>query len=182
MKDRFTSLFEEDLRVIVRVFPERSALGLAAAERGAAILKDALAKRGRARIVVATGSSQFEFLDALVATPGIACADVELFHLDEYVGLPRGHRASFRRYIDEPILKRTAISKAHLLDGEGDLTLVLANAAKAIAEATIDAAFVGIGENGHLAFNGPPADFQQEAPYVVAELDEICRRQQVGEG
>lgn len=117
-----------------------------------------------------------------MVAPEVPWADVELFHLDEYVGLPRSHRASFRRYIDERILKPTGITKTHLLDGEGELERRLAEVSKALLAAPIDVAFVGIGENGHLAFNDPPADFQQAQPYALVELDEACRRQQVGEG
>jgi glucosamine-6-phosphate deaminase len=169
-------------RVVVQVLPDKSALGRAAAERATTILRDAIAARGQARIVAATGASQFEFLDALTATPGIDWKRVEMFHLDEYLGLPITHPASFRRYLRERLIDRTGIERAHLLDGEGDVATVLDAVSQAIARAPIDVAFVGIGENGHLAFNDPPADFATEAAYLVVELDEACRRQQVGEG
>jgi glucosamine-6-phosphate deaminase len=169
-------------RVVVQVLPDKGALGRAAAERAATILQEAIAARGLARIVAATGASQFEFLDALTATPGIDWKRVEMFHLDEYLGLPITHPASFRRYLRERLIDRTGIEQAHLLDGEADVATVLDAVSQAIARAPIDVAFVGIGENGHLAFNDPPADFVTEAPYLVVELDEACRRQQVGEG
>jgi glucosamine-6-phosphate deaminase len=169
-------------RVVVQVFPDKGALGRAAAERAGTILRDAIAARGEARIVAATGASQFEFLDALTAAPGIDWKRVEMFHLDEYLGLPITHPASFRRYLRERLIDRTGIERAHLLDGEGDVGTVLDAVSQAIARAPIDVAFVGIGENGHLAFNDPPADFGTEAPYLVVELDEACRQQQVGEG
>ena len=114
--------------------------------------------RGRARIIAATGVSQFEFLDALT---------VEMFHLDEYIGLPASHPASFRKYLRERLIGKTGIERHHLLDGEGEIESVVAAVGRAIAEAPIDVAFVGI---------------NTEAPYLVVELDEACRRQQVGEG
>ena len=105
-----------------------------------------------------------------------------MFHLDEYVGLPIGHPASFRRYLLERLIRPTGMRTYHLLDGERDAQQVADEAGRAIASAPIDVAFVGIGENGHLAFNDPPADFATERPYLVVSLDEACRRQQVGEG
>src|SRR6185436_7227650 len=107
---------------------------------------------------------------------------VEMFHLDEYVGLPIDHPASFRRYLLERLIRKTGIARAHLLDGEKDPQQACREVSVEIAKAPIDVAFVGIGENGHLAFNDPPADFQTEEPYIVVRLDEACRRQQVGEG
>ncbi len=172
--------------MVVQVLGDKVALGRAAAQRGAAILNDAIAARGQARIVAATGASQFEFLEALTGEVGQAAGidwkRVELFHLDEYIGLPITHPASFRRYLRERLIDRTGIERYHLLDGEGDVAAVLRATGQAIAERPIDVAFVGIGENGHLAFNDPPADFLTEEPYLVVDLDEACRRQQVGEG
>jgi glucosamine-6-phosphate deaminase len=107
---------------------------------------------------------------------------VELFHLDEYVGLPATHPASFVRYIMERVIRPLGITKYHLLDGMRDPHEVAAEVGRAIAAATIDLAFCGIGENGHLAFNDPPADFETDEPYLVVNLDEACRQQQVGEG
>jgi glucosamine-6-phosphate deaminase len=168
--------------VVVEVLPDKGALGRAAAQRAATILREAIAARGQARIVVATGASQFEFLAALAGAPGVAWKQVELFHLDEYLGLPITHPASFRRYLRERLIDRVGIERAHLLDGEGDVPSMLDAVSQAIAAQPIDVAFVGIGENGHLAFNDPPADFTTEAAYLIVELDEACRRQQVGEG
>jgi glucosamine-6-phosphate deaminase len=107
---------------------------------------------------------------------------VELYHLDEYVGLPFDHPASFRKYIMERIILKTGIRNYHLLDGEANPAEVIQTVGSALAALPVDIAFVGIGENGHLAFNDPPADFQTEKPYIVVSLDEACRRQQVGEG
>ena len=166
----------------IKTFVDRQAMSLAAAAHAARILIEVLGAQPRARIIAATGASQLEFLEALVAVPGIEWPRVEMFHLDEYVGLPIGHPASFRRYLLERLIQPAGIVSYHLLDGERDPRVVAEEAGRAIASAPIDVAFVGIGENGHLAFNDPPADFVTERPYLVVRLDEACRRQQVGEG
>jgi glucosamine-6-phosphate deaminase len=165
--------------VHVAVYPSKDALGQAAAARAADILRRAIAARGTARLVAATGASQLEFLAALVAAD-VPWSQVELFHLDEYLELPPGHRASFCRYLRERLIAPTGIARAHLLEGPSEA--LIAEVERALAAAPVDVAFVGIGENGHLAFNDPPADFATQAPYLVVELDEACRRQQVGEG
>lgn len=105
-----------------------------------------------------------------------------MFHLDEYIGLSAEHPASFRKYLRERLIRATGITNYHLLDGDKDPQEVISRVGKELAAAPVDVAFVGIGENGHLAFNDPPADFQTEAPYLIVELDEACRRQQVNEG
>src|SRR5215469_3463350 len=114
--------------------------------------------------------------------PGIEWPQVEMFHLDEYIGLSASHPASFRKYLRERLIDKTGITKYHFLDGEGDVPEVVRQVSAELMTAPIDVAFVGIGENGHLAFNDPPADFQTEEPYIIVDLDEPCRRQQVGEG
>ena len=154
----------------------------AAAQHAAASLREAIERTGRARVVAATGASQLDFLSALTATPGIAWPRVELFHLDEYIGLPAGHPASFRRYLREHLIDKTGIPTVHFLDGEGDPDEVRRNVGHALAREPVDLLFAGIGENTHLAFNDPPADFDTTEPYIVVKLDEACRRQQVGEG
>jgi glucosamine-6-phosphate deaminase len=166
----------------VATYSDKPTMGRAAAEHAARILRETIAARGSARIIAATGASQFDFLDALTAAPGIDWARVEMFHLDEYVGLPIGHPASFRKYLLERLITKTEIGRYHLLDGEGDAAAVAQQAGRAIAAAPIDVAFVGIGENAHLAFNDPPADFTTDEPYLIVSLDDACRRQQVGEG
>jgi glucosamine-6-phosphate deaminase len=168
--------------VQVKAFPTPGALGAAAALEAAAAIRDAVTRSGRARCIFATGASQFEFLEALVASPDVPWGAIEFFHLDEYVGLAASHPASFRRYLQERVLDKVSPAAVHLLDGEGDVYGVCDAVGAAISEAPVDVAFVGIGENGHLAFNDPPADFETEAPYIVVDLDEDCRRQQVGEG
>jgi glucosamine-6-phosphate deaminase len=168
--------------VDLHVFDDSLALGRAAAAAAAEIIADSIAARGRARIIAATGASQFNFLAALVQRHELAWAQVELFHLDEYLNLPPTHPASFRRYLTERLIEPTGIVTTHLLDGQQDPEIVCQTVGRELAAAPIDVAFVGIGENGHLAFNDPPADFDTREPYLVVELDEPCRRQQVGEG
>ncbi len=168
--------------MITKIFDDKSSLAKAAADRGAAAILEALAERGQARIIAATGASQFEFLDALTSRRDIDWPRVEMFHLDEYIGLSADHPASFRKYLRERLIEKTGITKYHLLDGESDPADTIAEVGAALNSAPIDVAFVGIGENGHLAFNDPPADFETDAPYLIVELDEACRRQQAGEG
>lgn len=154
-----------------------------AATLAADLIREAIVMRGRAYIIAATGASQFEFLDALTAAPNIDWSLTTFFHLDEYVGLPESHPASFRRYLRERILSRIQPDEFHFIDGEAaDLGAECRRLGELISAGRIDVAFVGIGENGHLAFNDPPADFLTEEPYLVVELDEACRRQQFGEG
>src|SRR5580658_6801713 len=168
--------------MIIKVFDDKLSLGRAAAQQAADAIRHAIQKNDHARIIAATGTSQFEFLDALTSSPGIAWARVELFHLDEYIGLPASHPASFRNYLLTRLIDRAGITHSHLLDGEQDPSNVIREVGRALQQAPIDVAFVGIGENGHLAFNDPPADFETEEPYLVVQLDEACRRQQQGEG
>jgi glucosamine-6-phosphate deaminase len=166
----------------IRVLTDRKSLGSAAAEQGAAAIRRAIAEHGTARIVGASAASQFEFLEALTAAPGIDWSRVELFHLDEYIGLPMTHPASFCRFLQERLVAKTGIQVCHFLRGDQDPAGVIHRVNAAISVAPIHVAFVGIGENGHLAFNDPPADFTTEEPFIVVELDEACRRQQVPEG
>lgn len=168
--------------VIVRVFEDKLSLSTAAAEQAARAVRRAILEHGRARIVVATGTSQLDFLDALTKAENIDWQRVEVFHLDEYVGLPVTHSASFSKYILEQLIRKTGITRYHLLDGSGEPREVVRRAGELLRSAPIHVAFVGIGENGHLAFNDPPADFQTEEPYLIVNLDEACRRQQVDEG
>jgi len=168
--------------MVINVYEDKLSLGRAAAEQAAVSLRNAIQSSGRARIVAATGASQFEFLDALTAMPGIEWARVEMFHLDEYIGLPVSHPASFRKYLLERLIRKTGITKYHFLDGDGNVPEIVRKVSAELTAAPIDIAFVGIGENGHLAFNDPPADFQTEEPYIIVDLDEPCRLQQVGEG
>jgi len=168
--------------VLVRVFEDKLTLSQAAAEQASTALRRAILDRERARVIVATGTSQLDFLDALTSAENLDWQRVEMFHLDEYVGLPITHPASFRKYLLERLISKTGITQHHLLDGDCDPGEVVRRVGEALRSAPVDVAFAGIGENGHLAFNDPPADFQTEDPYLVVNLDEDCRRQQVGEG
>jgi glucosamine-6-phosphate deaminase len=168
--------------MILRVFEDQSSLARAAAVQATEAIRSGIALHGRARVVAATGASQFEFLETLTTSPGIDWKRLELFHLDEYIGLPENHPASFCKFLRQRLIDKTGISDYHLLTGNANPTEIIRLAAAAIALSPVDIAFVGIGENGHLAFNDPPADFQTEEPYVVVQLDEACRQQQVGEG
>ncbi len=168
--------------MIIKVFADKIQLGKAAAAQAALAIQAAIQNKGQARIIAATGASQFEFLQALIETPGIDWTKVELFHLDEYVGLPATHPASFRKYLLERLIGPAGITNHHLLDGENDPEETCRVVGELISAQPIDVAFVGIGENGHLAFNDPPADFETDTPYIIVDLDEACRRQQVGEG
>ena len=169
----------------VQIFQDKNSLGRAAAARGAAYIREALEKNGRANIIVATGASQFEMLSALTKEPGIDWSKVNIFHLDEYIGLPEDHPAGFRKYIRERFIAHLPVKPAsfHPVNGsDPDPERVCAELGKEIAACPSDVAFVGIGENGHLAFNDPPADFDTEKAYLVITLDEVCRKQQLGEG
>lgn len=168
----------------IELSPVRAEMGKKAADEGAEAIRAALAARGEATIVVATGASQFDVLAALVQAPGIDWGRVTAFHLDEYVGLPESHPASFRRYLRERFVEKlpAPLAAFHYIDGEGDVAAECARLNALIAPRTIDVAFIGIGENGHIAFNDPPADFETEKPYLVVQLDDACRRQQLGEG
>lgn len=167
----------------VRLLPDKRALGAAAAELGAAAIREAIARDGEASIIVATGASQFEALEALVAAEGIDWTKVTAFHLDEYVGLPIQHPASFRRYLRQRFLEPLGGRPTFVeVDGENDPAAETARLKGLIAGRRIAVCFAGIGENCHIAFNDPPADFVTEEPYIVVELDAACRAQQFGEG
>lgn len=167
----------------VRVHPDKISLAAAAAEEGISHLARALDSIGTANVILATGASQFEMLDFLVAAD-IDWSRVTVFHLDEYVGLPVTHAASFRKYLRERVMDRLT-SKPVFVEVNGDAADLAAETERLgalIARHPIDVCFAGIGENGHLAFNDPPADFDTDDAYLVVELDEACRRQQLGEG
>ena len=170
------------VQVIVHADPE--ALGRAAGGEAADELRRVLAAKGQATLVVATGASQFATLAALVAAPGIDWSRVTAFHLDEYAGLSADHPASFRRYLRERFVDRlpTPLAAFHAIDAQTDPAGECRRLAGLVPKGPFDLALIGIGENGHLAFNDPPADFTTTEPYLVVALDEACRRQQVGEG
>ncbi len=162
-------------------------LGHHAATEGASLIREAIAQQGHATIIVATGASQFEMLSALVQEPDIDWSCVTAFHLDEYIGMPDTHPASFRKYLKERFVDPIPLGTFHYvngegLDGNGDVQSECQRLSQLITAQPIDVAFVGIGENGHLAFNDPPADFETDEPYIVVTLDKACRKQQLGEG
>lgn len=166
----------------LRKFPDKQSLASEAAARAATVIRRAIAERRKARIIAATGASQFEFLDALTKTSDIDWQRVEMFHLDEYVGLPETHPASFCKYLRERFINKVSIGEYHLLSGTDDPATVMKRVGEQLQRTLIDVAFVGVGENGHLAFNDPPADFDIQEPYAIVTLDEPCRRQQLNEG
>jgi len=159
-------------------------MGKRAAEVGAGIICKAIDARGSANIIVATGASQFEMLEALAKQPNIRWDKVTGFHLDEYVGMPITHGASFRKYLWERFISKLPLPLAafHYVNADEDPQAECDRLGKIIAKHPIDVAFIGIGENAHIAFNDPPADFRTHKPYLVVELDEACRKQQLGEG
>ena len=154
----------------------------AAASHAADSIQRGIERHGLARIVAATGASQIDFLAALTAIPGVDWTRVEMFHLDEYIGLPADHHASFGRYLRDRLIDRVGIHRYHLLDAAGDARASADAVGRDLRERPVDVAFLGIGENGHVAFNDPPADFTADRPYLIVTLDAACRRQQVGEG
>lgn len=167
----------------VHVYGDRAEMATAAALRATECIREAIAQRGAATIVLATGASQFEMLAHLV-TQSIAWPQVTAFHLDEYIGLPESHPASFRRYLRERFVEQVqTLGVFHYIIGDAsDPSAECARLGSLIEGQRIDLACIGIGENGHLAFNDPPADFETRVPYLVVALDDACRRQQLGEG
>jgi glucosamine-6-phosphate deaminase len=168
----------------VHVFPSKREASGVAAEAAAGIMRAAIAARGRARIAVSTGNSQLDFIDALVLAPDLDWSAVEAFHLDEYAGMPMTHPASFRLWLKTRLADRVPLRAMHYVNGEApDLEAEALRYGALLAQAPIDAGFIGIGENGHIAFNDPAvADFADPLPAKVVRLDDACRRQQVGEG
>lgn len=166
------------------IYSSKGDAGAAAARCGAAKISEAIYSRRVANIVLATGASQFEMLAQLVTEHGIDWSKVTIFHLDEYVGLPISHPGSFRKYLWERFYSRlpVPVKNFYFLDGEDDCYAECKRVGEIINKCVIDVAFVGIGENGHLAFNDPPADFNKEAPFHVVDLDHRCRSQQYDEG
>jgi len=159
-------------------------MGTAAGAQAAEVIKQAIENKGQANIILATGTSQFETLKKLVAAGGIDFSKVTMFHLDEYIGLGADHPASFRKFLKERFVDKVAGLKAvHFVNGDtDDPEQECRRLGDIIATHPIDVALIGIGENGHLAFNDPPADFQTEEPFIIVKLDERCRKQQLGEG
>ena len=165
----------------INISENAAELGNRAAKLTAKELNKAIAKNGEARLVLSTGASQFETIAALLKQD-VDWSRVEVFHLDEYVDLPITHVASFRKYIKERFADRAKPKAVHYVNTEGDVSANIADLTKKLREKPVDVALIGIGENGHIAFNDPPADFDTEEAYIIVNLDERCRKQQLGEG
>jgi glucosamine-6-phosphate deaminase len=167
----------------IKVFKTKHNMGKAAAEKAARILIDTIKKKGKATFIAATGASQFEFLENLTSISSIDWSKTTMFHLDEYVGISETHSASFRKYLKERLINKVHPRNVYLIRGDAKSPeLECERLGKIIKQKETDVAFVGIGENGHLAFNDPPADFDTKKPYLVVNLDDACRKQQLSEG
>ncbi|MDR0931395.1 MAG: glucosamine-6-phosphate deaminase [Victivallales bacterium] len=169
----------------VSISSDKKIMGQKAAAVGAEFIREAIAKRGQANVVLACAPSQNPTYDALITEKGIDWSKVNIFHLDEYVGLKDDHPASFRLNLHKTILDRLPQKPMmfHPIPGDApDIQNAVDQLDKEIKKIVVDVAFVGIGENGHVAFNDPPADFEQKKAYIIAQLDEVCRHQQYGEG
>lgn len=160
---------------------DASELGRKAAEFTEERLKDTISRYGEARMVVSTGSSQFETFKSLL-TKDIDWSKVEVFHLDEYIGLPQSHIASFRKYLYDRFISHIRVKKFHAVKVEGDIIENIRELTGEIRRRPIDIGLIGIGVNGHVAFNDPPADFDTREAYLIVNLDQQCKMQQVGEG
>ena len=168
----------------INIFSSEQEAGRRAAQKGADAIGAAIQARGEASVILATGASQFEVLDALVDIRGIDWPCITIFHLDEYIGIEATHSASFIRYLKERFLARVPAVKGFVaINGNAaNIDLEIQRVSSIASKFDIDVAFVGIGENGHLAFNDPPADFETDAPFIRVELDKKCRTQQSNEG
>lgn len=167
--------------MIINICSDAAELGREAAVSAAIVLNEAIEKNGEARLVLSTGSSQFETLDSLLKQK-IDWKRVEVFHLDEYIGIPVTHKASFRKYLYERFINHIPVRKFHSVDVEGEIEYKIQMLTDEIRKRPVDLGLIGIGVNGHIAFNDPPADFDTQEAYIIVELDEECRMQQVNEG
>lgn len=164
------------------IYPDKTIMGSEAARCASELLQQAITNRGEANLILATGASQFELLQSLV-TREVDWSKVTVFHLDEYIGLPMTHPASFRKYLRERFEQKVpGLHQFYYVNGETDSREECQRLGKLISGKAVDVACIGIGENGHLAFNDPPADFETNEPFLIVNLNEACRKQQVGEG
>ena len=166
----------------LHVLETEKELGQVAADLIAEGLISAINEKGEANYLVSTGSSQFTTFEALIANKNIDWTKVTMYHLDEYVDLPESHIASFRKYLKERFVSKVPLKKAVFVNGEGDIEENLRMLEEELAAHPIDVGAIGIGENGHIAFNDPPALFEKEGAYHVVNLNDTCKKQQVGEG
>lgn len=165
----------------IEIYASPAEMGKRAADSIADRLRSAIKSLGSARLLLSTGASQFPMFDALIHED-VDWSKVEMFHLDEYIALSVSHKASFRKYLNERFVSKVGLHAAHLIDGEGDIAAIAADLKQKLAARPIDVGVVGIGENGHIAFNDPPADFDTDEAYIAVRLDDRCKAQQVGEG
>jgi glucosamine-6-phosphate deaminase len=167
----------------VKILKTSKELGERAAAQAAEILNNCIDEKGSARLLVSTGASQFDTIEALVKE-GVDWSKVEMFHLDEYIGIPESHPASFRKYLKERFVKKlkTNLKKAFYVNAEGDIKNNISLLSEELKKNPIDLGLIGIGENAHIAFNDPPADFDTMEAYIIVDLNDACRMQQVGEG
>lgn len=165
----------------VRILKNSEKLGKEAAAYSAEIINRCIAQKGKARIVLSTGASQFDTIKALVEMD-IDWSKVEMFHLDEYINLSETHPASFRKYLKERFVSKVNLKQAYFVNGEGDIEKNIKELSDELEKEPIDIGLIGIGENAHIAFNDPPADFDRNEPYIIVNLDDNCKKQQVGEG
>lgn len=168
---------------MMKIYVDNTAveMGKRAADETARLICKTIEEQGECRLLLSTGASQFEMFDALVVKD-LPWSKVTMYHLDEYVAMPDSHPASFRRYLKERFIDKVHPCAWHFVNGEGDVCENIRKLTESLREKPIDVALIGIGENGHIAFNDPPADFDTREAYIVVNLDEACRRQQMGEG
>ncbi|HEU5053796.1 MAG TPA: glucosamine-6-phosphate deaminase [Hanamia sp.] len=167
----------------IQIKQDEQQTGKAAGILASSFIRETIDRKGSATIILATGSSQFEVLNELTNENGIDWKKVTMFHLDEYIGLPEKHKASFRKYLKERFVEKVPLLQAaNFINGQAQTKKECERLSELIHESPVDVALVGIGENGHLAFNDPPADFETKQPYIVVDLDQECRQQQVNEG
>jgi glucosamine-6-phosphate deaminase len=165
----------------IKVMKNSEELGKEAASYCAAILNRSIEQKGTARLILSTGASQFDLLKALV-NEKVDWERVEMFHLDEYINITETHPASFRKYLKERFTSRVQLKKVHFVDGEGDINKTIKELSGEIRKEPIDLGLIGIGENAHIAFNDPPADFETKEAYIIVSLDDNCKKQQAREG
>ncbi|MGN6601158.1 MAG: glucosamine-6-phosphate deaminase [Ginsengibacter sp.] len=167
----------------IQIKQDEQQTGKVAGKLAASFIREVINKKGNAVIILATGSSQFEVLKELTKENGIDWKRVTMFHLDEYIGLQEKHKAGFRKYLKERFVEKVPLlGKANFINGNAQTKIECERLSELIQRSPVDVALVGIGENGHLAFNDPPADFETKQPYIVVDLDQKCRQQQVNEG
>lgn len=170
-------------RLKVNVYANRQDLGTSAGRAAAAKIKELLGDRNRIRMIFAAAPSQNEFLETLSADPGIDWSRITAFHMDEYIGLPKDAPQRFSQFLRERLFDKVKPGELHLIDSSNTIEAECERYGQLLREAPIDIVCLGIGENGHIAFNDPPvADFADPLTIKAVELDDACRQQQVNDG